>query len=90
MCLNVTSNFVLADTFHSAKYPLAMIKQLEATLGAVMTMTPDQPCTTPSDCIHVFATHSTVCTYVSRLSLLFLYHHRLVSALSIPSLHMIT
>ena len=31
----------------------------------VMTVTPNQPCTTLSDRVHVFATHSTVCTYIS-------------------------
>ena len=35
----------------------------------VMTVTPDQPCTTLSDRIHMFTTHSIVCSSVSRLSL---------------------
>ena len=56
----------------------------------VTTVTPDQPCTTPSDHVHAFTTHSTVCTYVSRLSLFSLYCYRLVSALSGPSSHTIT
>ena len=56
----------------------------------VMTMTPDQPFTTLSDCIHAFSAHSTVCTYVFRLSLFSLYCHRSVSTLSIPSLCTIT
>ena len=56
----------------------------------VMTVTPDQPFTTLSDHIHAFTACSTVCTYDSQLSLFFLYRHRLVSALSVPSLHTIT
>ena len=31
----------------------------------VMTVTPDQPCTTPSNHIHTFTACSTVCTYGS-------------------------
>ena len=56
----------------------------------VTTMTPNQPFTTLSDHVHTFTTHSTVCTYISQLSLFSLYHHWLVSTLSIPSLHTIT
>ena len=57
---------------------------------SVMTVTPDQPCTTPSDRVHTFTARSTVCTYVSRLSLFSLYCYRSVSALSGPSSHTIT
>ena len=48
----------------------------------VMTMTPDQPCTTLSDRIHMFTTRSIVCGSVSQLSLFTSYCHRLVSTLS--------
>ena len=56
----------------------------------VTTVTPDQPCTTPSNCIHAFTARSTVCIYGSQLSLFSLYHHRSVSTLSSLSFHMIT
>ena len=56
----------------------------------VTTVTPNQPCTTPSDHVHAFTACSTVCTYVSRLPLFSLYRYRSVSALSGPSSHTIT
>ena len=48
------------------------------------------PSSTPSDHVYTFTAHSTVCTYISWLSLFSLYHHQSVSALSIPSICMIT
>ena len=41
----------------------------------VTTVTPDQPCTTLSDCVHTFTIHSIVCSSVSQLSLFTLYCH---------------
>ena len=57
---------------------------------SVTTVTPDQPFTTLSDRIHTLTARSIVCDSVSRLSLFSSYHHRLVSALSGPSIHTIT
>ena len=41
----------------------------------VTTVTPNQPCTTLSNCVYAFTACSTVCTYGSRLSLFSLYCH---------------
>ena len=35
------------------------------SIGIVTTVTPNPPFTTLSDHVHMFTTHSTVCTYVS-------------------------
>ena len=56
----------------------------------VMTVTPDQPCTTLSDHVHMFTACSIVCSSVFQLSLFTSYHHQSVSALSGPSSLMIT
>ena len=57
---------------------------------SVTTVTPDQPCTTLSDCVHAFTACSTVCIYISQLSLFSLYHYRSVSTLSGLSSYTIT
>ena len=64
--------------------------QLLNVITAVMTITPDQPCTTLSDHVHAFTACSIVCSSVSRLSLFTSYRHRLVSAFSGLSSLMIT
>ena len=52
-------------TATTTEHAQVLFKPALAFFRGVTTVTPNQPCTTLSDCVHAFTTHSTVCTYNS-------------------------